>query len=100
MFTVLSVGSPGEGLSIAGLGILPHTAPLVDLGWVCFPGVQIIYILSLVPRDQAALARQGSGPRMESVVCVKGALFPLKSSGPNVPDCQCPHFLTNTVQTL
>lgn len=95
MFTILSVGSPGEGLSIARLAILPHSAPLVDLRWVCFPRVQIIYILSLVPRDQAALARQGSGPQMESVVCVKEALFPL-----NVPDCQCPHFLTNTVQTL
>lgn len=100
MFTILSVGSPGEGLSRARLAILPHSALLIDLGWVCFPVVQITYILSLVPCDQATMVRQGSGPQMESVVCFKGALFLLNSSGPNVPDCHCPHFLTNTVQTL
>lgn len=44
--------------------------------------------------DQAALARDGSGPRMET------SFSSLKPAGPIVQDRQCPHFLINMVPTL
>lgn len=51
----------------------------------------------LVTRQHWQGKALGHGWRVQHV---SRALFPPKSSGPNVPDCQVPHFLTNTVQTL